>query len=116
MKKKNETMLTYEFYMMQWKKNKDPNDAVKIVELLENNLLGVSIKFDGELKFVEKSRFKNKCVCCGKYYASGQPCFLKDGKGWHVECGSETDKQNTFYLKWLESEEGKAYFAAKETE
>lgn len=103
MTKKSEIMIKYEYWMLEWKQTNDPKAAIEIIKMIENNSLGVKVKFDGELKFIAKSGFRNKCIICGTYYEKGDSCFLMDSKGWHVECGSQQDKQNPFYQKWAAS-------------
>jgi hypothetical protein len=58
---------------------------------------------DGELRYFPKSKLRNKCCVCGKYYEKDAPCFARDGKGWHEGCASAEDKQSPYYLKCKEN-------------
>ncbi len=109
--KNNHPYLTeYNYFIMKYNETKDIKYALEIINMLNENKLNVSVKHDGKLYFTKHSKQKSKCQYCQKYYLAGTPCFFKDGKGWHTQCASDEDKQNLFYLKWVETDEAAEYF------
>lgn len=106
-KKDIETKLNY--YLLNWKETKDPQWAMKIMDLYDNkNLIMKAFFATGKLGFKPKSDMKHKCEGCGKYYLRGEPCFFRDNEGWHENCAPPEFKQLPYYLSCKENDANKS--------
>lgn len=54
-----------------------------------------------ELRFYKESKCKYKCSRCGIWYQVGDPCFVQNHKGWHIDCATNDEKKNPFFQKWF---------------
>ncbi len=101
--KKDKIQTQCEYFYDMWEETGDPQWALKIMEMVKDNLVTISPKWTGELKFTEAARITSTCQTCNIKYACGVPCFFKDGLGWHPHCApNEPEFQNNpFFKKWL---------------
>lgn len=83
----------------------DSKLASQIIDLILDKKASKPKAIDTQLMFTNKSRFKNKCKRCNKYYMAGEPAFYTlDGSiKMHLDCATEDEKANcTFYQTWLD--------------